>query len=142
MSERGGSPGEGSALPAVTSFEDLVAWQKARALVSAVYEIAERAPIVNRFGYRDQIQRAAVSTMSNVAEGYERGSRAEFFHMLSIAKGSCAEVRSLLYVASDAGFIDETTFRRLKQQALEVSRLIGGLRASVGRQRDEDRARR
>lgn len=126
----------------ITSFEDLIAWQKARVLAATVNELAEKPPIVNRFGFRDQIQRAAVSTMSNIAEGFDRGSRAEFHHMLSIAKGSCAEVRSLLYVALDANYIDEPTFQRTSQQTLEVSRLIGGLRASVGRQRDEDRARK
>jgi four helix bundle protein len=142
MSETMPGPDAGDGLPRVTSFEDLVAWRKARELVAAIYEIAERPPIVNRFGYRDQIQRAAVSTMSNIAEGYERGSRAEFFHMLSIAKGSCAEVRSLLYVAADADYIDESKFNQLQQQVLEVGRLIGGLRAAVGRQRDADKARR
>ncbi len=80
--------------------------------------------------------------MSNIVEGFERGSRAEFHHMLSIAKGSCAEVRSLLYAALDAGYIDNETFSRLNGQALEVSRVIGGLRAAVGRQRDEVRATR
>ena len=129
----------GESLPRVTRLEDLIAWQKARALARDVNDIAEKPPIVNRYGFRDQIQRAVISAMSNIVEGYERGSRAEFHHMLSIAKGSCAEVRSLLYLAADANYIDQPTFQRLNAQALEVSRLIGGLRASVGRQRDENK---
>lgn len=130
----------GESLPRVRRFEDLIAWQKARALARDINAITEKPPIANRFGFRDQIQRAAISAMSNIVEGYERGSRAEFHHMLSIAKGSAAEVRSLLYLAADANYIDQSTFQRLNAQALEVSRLIGGLRASVERQRDENKA--
>lgn len=120
-------------------FEDLVAWQKARALVREIYAMTDASTFSRQYSLRDQIQRAAVSVMSNIAEGYERASRAEFHHMLSIAKGSCAEVRSLLFVASDAGFISPTQFDALNRQALEVSRIVGGLRASVGRQRDANR---
>ena len=123
----------------VTRHEDLIAWQKARELVREMNLLAETAPIRRRFGYRDQLQRAAVSVMSNIAEGFDRGSRAEFFHMLSISKGSCAEVHSLLYVALDAGYIHQDVFARLEHQTEEVSRVVGGLRASAGRQRDADR---
>ena len=131
---------QGARLPRVQKFEDLVAWQKARALCREVHAVVDQPALARQFAYRDQLQRAAVSVMSNIAEGFERGSRAEFFHMLSISKGSCAEVRSLLYVALDAGYIDSVAFERLSAQATEVNRLIGGLRAAVGRQRDEARA--
>ena len=124
----------------VASFEDLIAWQKARVLTSAITEMTGKPPVSRKFAFRDQIERAAVSVMSNIAEGYERGSRAEFHHMPSISKGSCAEVRSLLYVALDAGYVSETQFADLMIQATEASRIIGALRASVGRQRDENRA--
>jgi len=77
--------------------------------------------------------------MSNIAEGFERGGRAEFAQFLSTAKGSCAEVRSLLYVALDEEYIDRPTFSRLSAQAEEVARIIGGLRSAVARQRDEQR---
>ena len=126
----------------VTGFEDLVAWQRARALARDVNLLCEMEPLARRFGVRDQLQRAAVSVMSNIAEGFDRGSRAEFHHMLSIAKGSCAEVRSLLYVVRDADDINEPTFEVLSRQTQDLSRLIGALRASVGRQRDNDRALR
>lgn len=126
----------------VTGFEDLLAWQKARLLVRAIYELVETPPFKNRFAFRDQLERAAVSVMSNIAEGYERGACAEFHHMLSIAKGSCAEVRSLLFVACDVGFISPNAFETLNSQAMEVSKVIGGLRSSVGRQRDAERSNR
>lgn len=123
----------------VDGFEDLIAWQKARALTKAITDLTGVPPVSRKFAFRDQIERATVSVMSNIAEGYERASRAEFHHMLSIAKGSCAEVRSLLYVALDAGYISQNQFNTLSAQALEVSRVVGGLRSSVGRQRDENR---
>ena len=78
--------------------------------------------------------------MSNIAEGYERDSRAEFHRFLAIAKASCAETRSLLYVALDAGRIDQQTFDRLMTGAREVARVIGGLRAAVGRQLAAERS--
>jgi len=134
-----GPRANGSQRAPITRFQDLMAWQKARELVREVNVLAETPAIRRRFAYRDQLQRAAVSVMSNIAEGFDRGSRAEFFHMLSIAKGSCAEVHSLLYVALDAGYIDQDAFVRLEAQTDGVARIIGGLRASVGRQRDADR---
>lgn len=81
------------------------------------------------------MQRAAVSIMSNIAEGFERNGHGEFHQFLSIAKGSCAEVLSLLYVAYDAGYIDENVFDQLIAQAEEVSRIIGGLRAKIDARR-------
>ena len=124
----------------VASFEDLIAWQKARSLTRAITELTGKPAVSRKFAFRDQIERAAVSVMSNIAEGYERGSRAEFHHMLSISKGSCEEVRSLLYVALDAGYVPEAQFQALMGHATETARVIGALRASVGRQRDENKA--
>jgi four helix bundle protein len=119
----------------VERFEDLIAWQKAREMTRAIYEATQRGSLASDFGLSRQLQRAAVSVMSNVAEGFERGGRAEFQHFLSTAKASCAETRSLLYVALDARYLDQDTFNRLLTAAEEVSRIIGGLRASVARQR-------
>jgi four helix bundle protein len=125
--------------PAVRAFEDLIAWQKARELVREVMRFTAEPPLAARRAYRDQLERAAISAMSNIAEGYERGGRAEFYQFLSIAEASCAEVRSLLYVALDAELIDQPTFDRLHGHARETARVIGGLRASVRRLRDEGR---
>lgn len=119
-------------------FEDMIAWQKARALVSTIYTISENGRFARDFGLRDQIRRASVSIMSNLAEGFERGSIREFHQYLVIAKGSCAEVRSQLYVALDVEYIDADTFQAIKAKTDEVSRVIGGLRAAVKRKRDEE----
>ena len=119
----------------IEKFEDLVAWQKARELTRKIYSLTSGGQFAKDFGLRDQIRRAAVSVMSNISEGFERGSAKEFHQFLVIAKASYAEVRSQLYVALDAGYIDETIFQELNQQAIEVSRIIGGLRSSVDKKR-------
>jgi len=120
----------------VERFEDLVAWQKARKLTDEIYRTTNQGRFCKDFGLRDQIRRAAVSVMSNLAEGFDRAGRKEFHQFLVVAKGSCAEVRSQLYVALDVGYVSQTEFDRLREQCEEVARIIGGLRASVARQRD------
>ena len=110
----------------IESFEDIVAWQKARALTKGVYAMAKAAEFRKDFGLRDQIQRAAVSAMSNIAEGFERGGDREFIQFLSHSKASCGEVRSDLYVALDQGYISPLTFEELYNQSVEVSRLVSG----------------
>lgn len=119
----------------IERFEELIAWQKARTLTREIYETTRRGAFARDFGLSGQIQRAAVSIMSNIAEGFERGGRGEFHQFLSTAKASCAELRSQLYVALDVGYLEEGRFQILLQQAEEVARIIGGLRASVARQR-------
>jgi len=115
----------------ISRFEELIAWQKARSLAASIYRITAQGGFAKDFGLKDQIQRAAVSVMSNIAEGFERGSAAEFHQYLVIAKASCAEVRSQLYVAVDVGYIDERQFNETMGAAEEVARIVGGLRASV-----------
>jgi four helix bundle protein len=114
-------------------FEDLIAWQKARELVSSIHAVTSDRRQWSDADLARQLRRAAVSSMSNIAEGFERDGSAEFEHVLSVAKASCAEVRSLLYAAWDYGFLDEATFQRLHGQATETGRVIGGLRAAVQR---------
>jgi four helix bundle protein len=123
----------------VERFEDLIAWQKARILTKAIYRVTGKGTFVKDFGLSGQIQRAAVSIMSNIAEGFERGRRSEFHQFLSIAKASCAELRSQLYVALDVGYLEQIEFNELLNQAEEVARIIGGLRTSIERQRDEQK---
>ena len=126
----------------IESFEQLVAWQKARTLTREIYKVTGQGRFAKDFGLTGQIQRAAVSVMSNIAEGFERGNRAEFHQSLSIAKASCGELRSQLYVALDSGYLTEEAFNMIMSQAREVARIVGGLRASVARQRDEQRGKR
>ena len=123
----------------IEKFEDLIAWQKARVLTKEIYQITRRGEFARDFGLSGQIQKAAVSIMSNIAEGFERGGRGEFHQFLSIAKGSAAEVRSQLYVALDIGYLDKHDFQIIMKKAEEVGKIVGGLRASVDEQRKERR---
>jgi four helix bundle protein len=127
-------------LSKIDRFEDLIAWQKARELTRAIYQVTQQGAFAKDFGLARQIQRAAVSIMSNIAEGFERRGRREFHQFLSTAKGSCAEVRSQLYVAFDIGYLVQSDFHKLLAQAEEVGRVVGGLRASVEKLRDERRS--
>jgi four helix bundle protein len=120
-------------------FEDLIAWQKARTLTRVIYRVTKQGAFAKDLALSRQIQRAAVSIMSNIAEGFERGGRREFRQFLSTAKASCAEVRSQLYVALDVGYLDEPDFRQLLAQAEEIGRIIGGLRVSMDRPGSEQR---
>lgn len=120
----------------VERFEDLIAWQKARELTKKVYSLTVESDFAKDFGLRDQIRRASVSVMSNIAEGFERGGNAEFHQFVVIAKGSCAEVRTQLYIALDVGYLSQDQFEETYNMALEVTRILGGLRASIQKQRD------
>jgi four helix bundle protein len=116
-------------------FEDLIAWQKARELTKLVYQATRKDGFAKDYGLAGQIQRASVSIMSNIAEGFERTNPNEFHHFLVVAKASCAEVRSQLYVALDIGYLNEMEFGQLLKLTQEVSKIVGGLRTSVDRQR-------
>src|SRR5690242_10112470 len=119
----------------IEKFEDFIAWQKARQLSRKIYQATNLPGFSRDFALKDQIRRSAISIMSNIAEGFERGRATEFHQFLSIAKASCAELRSQLYVAFDATHLNPSTFRRLILQAEEVARIIGGLRKAVHKQR-------
>ena len=123
----------------IERFEELIAWQKARVLTFEIYKATAEGDFARDFGLKNQIQRAAVSVMSNVAEGFERGRPAEFHQFLSVAKASCAELRSQLYVALDVRYLDQAQFEQLMVLAHEVGRIVGGLRAAVERNRDAQR---
>lgn len=123
----------------VSRFEDLVAWQKARELTKAIYIVTRKGEFAKDWGLAGQIQRAAVSVMSNLAEGFERSGQGEFHQFLSMSKASCAEVRSQLYVAFDIDYFNEDDFGKLMALAQEVARLTGALRAAVARQRDQQK---
>lgn len=108
----------------IQRFEDIEAWKKARELSNAVYVATRKPAFTKDFELRNQIRSAAISVMSNIAEGYERDGNREFCQFLSIAKGSAGEIRSQLYIALDAGYIDTDEFRNLAGLAVEVSRMI------------------
>lgn len=110
----------------VRQFEDLEAWIAARNLVQEIYRVTSKGGFAKDYGLRDQIRRAAVSVMSNIAEGFERGSRREFIQFLIIARGSLAEVRSQLYVALDLEYLDQASFDRLSGQASRTAKLVNG----------------
>ena len=124
----------------IERFEDLIAWQKARELRNAIRQATAGAQFRRELDLRSQIRRAALSVMSNVAEGFERGSRADFAHFLVMSKASCGEVRSLLYAALDDELLDRSTFDRLYIQTEEVGRIVGGLRVAVAKQKGPAKA--
>ena len=115
----------------IAKFEEIQSWQEARGLVKEIYQKFFEC---RDFGFRDQIQRAGLSIMSNIAEGFERNSNKAFINFLFIARGSCAEVKSLLYTALDIGYIDENFFRYMFGRVNKIAGLLNGfishLRAS------------
>ncbi len=119
----------------VERFEDLIAWQKARVLTNRIYELTRTGDFARDFSLRDQIRRSAVSIMANIAEGFDRHGLNEFHQFLSIAKASCAELRSHLYIALDANFISNEVFNQVLSQSVEVIRLVAGLRTAVDSKR-------
>ena len=108
----------------VRKFEDLIAWRKARELTKFVYEISRFRNFEMDRGLQDQIRRAAVSVMSNIAEGFDRATKYELINYFYIAKGSCGEVKSQLYIVLDIGYIDMSKFRYGVGLCDECSRLI------------------
>ncbi len=111
----------------IQKFEDIIAWQKARELVENIYRLASTDKFNRDFGLKDQIRRAAISVMSNIAEGYARQTDKEFVQFLYIARGSTFETQSQLYVAFDLGYISKEEFEETYETISEVSRLIMGL---------------
>ena len=108
-------------------FEEIECWKKARELTRRVYEVSGKGSFAKDFGLKDQIRRAAVSIMSNIAEGHDRSGTGEFVQFLANAKGSAAEVRCQLYVAFDQGYINDKDFHELTDLATETGRMIAGL---------------
>ena len=123
----------------IRRFEDVIAWQKARALTSLIYRVSGSGAFTHDFALRDQIRCTSISIMSNIAEGFERYGSAEFKHFLSVARGSAAEVRSQTCPAFDPGYIDRKTFEQLRGQCTEISRMVGRMRTSIERGSDAAR---
>ncbi len=110
----------------IERFEDIEAWQKGRELAKIIYKITAQGDIARDFALKDQLRRASVSIMANIAEGFEREGNKEFKQFLAMAKGSVGEVKSHLYVALDAGTMSQKDFNQLMALADEISRLIAG----------------
>ena len=108
----------------IESFEDLLVWQKGLKLVKQIYFITKDDKLSKDFSWRDQLRGAALSIPSNIAEGYERASRKEYLNFLNIAKGSAGEVRSLLRVALEIGYLEEPQYNELQEMTLEISRYL------------------
>jgi len=111
----------------VQNFEDLNVWKQARQLTQEVYRLTKTEKFSRDFGLRDQIRRAAISVMSNIAEGFERGGNQEFLQFLYVAKASCGEVRSQLYVALDQGYATPTETEKLLPSFKRLSGMISNL---------------
>jgi len=107
----------------IERFEDVEAWKEARELVKHVYESFKD---LKDYGFRDQIQRAAISIMSNIAEGFDRGSNKEFIQFLIIARSSVSEVKSLCYAAIDIGYLDTGVFDKISERCLKLTNLLNG----------------
>lgn len=116
---------------AVDRFEDLIVWQKAHELTKQIYLVTAKDDFAKGFALTNQVHRASISVMSNIAEGFDREGNVEFHRFLVIAKASCAEVRSQLYVASDVGYLSNGEFQLLMQLVNETGRVLNGLRLSV-----------
>ncbi len=114
-------------MPGFKSFEEIEAWNMSRELTRNIYALTKRGAFMKDFGLRDQIQRACISIMSNIAEGCERGSDKEFKQYLNIAKGSAGEVRAQLYVALDQQYISMEIFNRLATSVRKISGMLNSL---------------
>jgi len=107
-------------------FEDIAAWQKARELTRLIYKISRQKQSSREYSLSSQIQRASVSVMSNIAEGFDRGGAKEFIHFLTIAKASVSEVESQLYIALDNNYIRKNEFNEIYKISTDVKFLISG----------------
>jgi four helix bundle protein len=114
-------------MPEITSFRNLIVWQRSIQMTVAIYQLTKPFPTDERFGLTNQLRRASVSVASNIAEGYGRGSKGEYKHFLGMARGSNAEVQTQLVLASELGFGDPETLIEAEELSLEVARMLTSL---------------
>lgn len=115
----------------VTRFEDLIAWQESRKLSQMVKKITNLDSFAKDYGLRDQIWRASISVMANIAEGFDCDSKIEFSRFLGIARRSAVEIQSLLYIAHDTSYISQAQFDEIYNQAQKTKAIIGRLKQSL-----------
>lgn len=108
-------------------FEDLEVWKKSRVLSSNIYKQSNNALFNKDFGLRDQMRRAAVSVVSNIAEGFERKSNKEFLYFLNVAKASAGELRAQSYIAIDLNYLTNEEFEIIQNDIIEISKMLHGL---------------
>ena len=119
----------------ISRFEELIAWQKSRELSRLVYEYSSIGRFSTDFALKNQICRASISVMSNIAEGFEKYSAKDFQNYLAIARGSAAEVRSQIYLAQDLGYLTEQQSKEVIDLCNEIGRIIAGLRRSLSKKK-------
>ena len=112
----------------INRFEDIVVWQKSKNLATIIYKLFKTN---SDYSFRDQIQRAVISISNNIAEGFERKSNKELTKFLFIAKGSCAELRSMMYIAKELGYVNEKNTNEILENCEEISRMISGFIKSI-----------
>ncbi len=110
----------------IEKFEDIIAWQKALELSNLIYSVTNKDKFSKDYGLKDQIRRASVSIVSNIAEGFERESNNQFIYFLVIAKGSAGELRAQIYIAKNQNYITQEEFELLNTKVTEVSKTLGG----------------
>ena len=115
----------------ISRFEDLLVWQKSRVLSVAIYRVTAVGKFSRDYGLRDQVRRASVSVMSNIAEGFGRYGRVEMRRFVTIARGSLAEVQSQLYLARDLSYLSDADHQSLNARCLELSRMLASLFSSL-----------
>ena len=120
----------------IRRFEDLEAWELGRELTNQVYRLTKSGPFAKDYSFTEQIRRAALSVMNNVAEGFDRGTNKDFVKFLFIARGSAAEVRSMLYIALDQGYLSQEEFENCKSLCIRCSQVIWGLIKSLRKRSD------
>jgi four helix bundle protein len=113
-------------MPTIEKFEDIIAWKKAMELCDSIYSVTAKEKFSKDFGLKDQIRRASVSVVSNIAEGFERESKNQFVYFLIIAKGSAGELRAQIYIAKNQHYITKEEFNLLNNKVIEVSKTISG----------------
>ncbi len=111
-------------MPTILRFEEIEAWKTARELTKMIYALSDEGKFSRDFGLKDQIRRASVSVMSNISEGFESQTQAQFIRYLGLAKASAGEVRCQLYVSQDLGYISEEQFAEIFATAEKASRQI------------------
>ena len=108
----------------IEKFEDIIAWKKSKELTVCIYKIFRE---LKDLSFKNQIERASVSIMNNIAEGFERKGNKEFKYFLFVSKGSCGEVRSMLSLVFDLGYIKKEDFSSFNSLSIEISKILSGL---------------